>query len=124
MIRVFFDHQYKFLGNNIRTFYEILISELKKDNEFTIIESDDIKISKKILREEQYDIFHPTGVDNYFLKMISDKKKMAKHEKFYKEYFLRGGEPFYAGVHGPEFLEKARKKQNKKQLRMLYLKQI
>ena len=31
MIRVFFDHQYKFLGNNIRTFYEIIISELKKE---------------------------------------------------------------------------------------------
>lgn len=76
MIRVFFDHQYKFLGNNIRTFYEILISELKKDNEFFIIESEDIKTSKKILYDEQYEIFHPTGMDNYFLNLVSSKKKM------------------------------------------------
>ena len=68
MIRVFFDHQYKFLGNNIRTFYEILISELKKDNEFFIIESEDIKESRKILLQEKFDIFHPTGMDNYFIK--------------------------------------------------------
>lgn len=96
MIRVFFDHQYKFLGNNIRTFYETLIYNLKLDSEFTIIESVDIKMSKKILREEQYDIFHPTGMDNYFLKMISDKKKMVifipdmideiLHEKVVKEF--------------------------------------
>ena len=49
---------------------------------------------------------------------LSDKKKMAKHEKFYKEYFLRGGEPFYAGVHGPEFLEKFRKKKKNPNLRV------
>ncbi len=41
---------------------------------------------------------------------LSDKKKMAKHEEFYKRYFLKGGEPFHANVHGPELLEKARKK--------------
>mgnify|MGYP003309648369 CR=1 FL=1 len=51
-------------------------------------------------------------------KSLSDKKKMAKHEKFYKEYFLRGGEPFYAGVHGPEFLEKFRKKKKNPSLRV------
>ena len=26
-------------------------------------------------------------------------------EKFYNEYFRKGGEPMYAGVHGPAFLE-------------------
>ena len=41
---------------------------------------------------------------------LSDTKKMAKHEEFYKRYFLKGGEPFHANVHGPELLEKARKK--------------
>lgn len=41
---------------------------------------------------------------------LADKKKMAKHEAFYRDYFLKGGEPFYAGVHGPAFLEKERKK--------------
>lgn len=44
------------------------------------------------------------------LERVSDTKKMEKHEAFYKEYFLKGGEPFYAGVHGPELLEKFRKK--------------
>lgn len=96
MIRVFFDHQYKFLGNNIRTFYEILISELKKDNEFFIIESEDIKESKKILLQENFDIFHPTGIDNYFIKSISDKKQLIVfipdmideilHDKVVKEF--------------------------------------
>jgi hypothetical protein len=37
---------------------------------------------------------------------------------FYKDYFLKDGEPFYAGVHGPEFLEKARKKQKNPNLRV------
>lgn len=41
---------------------------------------------------------------------LADKKKMAKHEAFYRDYFLKGGEPYYAAVHGPEFLEKERKK--------------
>lgn len=49
---------------------------------------------------------------------LTDKKKMAKHEQFYKEYFLKGGEPMYAGVHGPAFLEKARKKQKNPNLRV------
>lgn len=30
---------------------------------------------------------------------LADEKKMKRHEQFYKEYFLKGGEPFYAGVH-------------------------
>ncbi len=41
---------------------------------------------------------------------LADKKKMKKHEIFYRDYFLKGGEPYYAGVHGPAFLEKERKK--------------
>lgn len=41
---------------------------------------------------------------------ISDTEKMCKHEAFYREYFLKGGEPFYAGVHGHDLLDKARKK--------------
>ncbi len=52
-----------------------------------------------------------------FLK-LQNEKKMAKHEKFYKEYFEYGGEPFYAGVHGPAFLEKARIKQKNPALRV------
>lgn len=49
---------------------------------------------------------------------LADKKKMAKHEKFYKEYFLQNGEPFHANVHGPELLEKERKKKKNPNLRV------
>ena len=49
---------------------------------------------------------------------LANKEKMAKHVTFYKRYFLKGGEPMYAGVHGPAFLEKARKKQKNPELRV------
>ncbi len=49
---------------------------------------------------------------------LADSKKMAKHELFYKKYFLKGGEPFYAGVHGPAFLENYRKKKKNPNLRV------
>ncbi len=52
------------------------------------------------------------------LKTVEEKKKWDKHENWYREYFAKGGEPFYAGVHGPEFLEKARKKQKNPNLRV------
>ncbi|MBQ4365995.1 MAG: hypothetical protein II804_06985 [Clostridia bacterium] len=49
---------------------------------------------------------------------LSNKEKMAKHAQFYKRYFLKGGEPMYAGVHGPAFLEKTRKKLKNPNLRV------
>lgn len=49
---------------------------------------------------------------------LGNTKKQEKAEKFYREYFLKGGEPMYAGVHGPAFLEKARKKQKNPDLRV------
>ena len=49
---------------------------------------------------------------------LSDKAKMAKHEEFYKRYFLKGGEPFHANVHGPELLEKYRAKKKNPDLRV------
>lgn len=52
------------------------------------------------------------------LKVVSEKKKWDKHEKWYTEYFAKGGEPFYAGVHGPEFLEKTRIKKKNPNLRV------
>ena len=52
------------------------------------------------------------------LKKVSEKKKWDKHEKFYREYFEKGGEPFYAGVHGPDFLEKARIKTKNPDMRV------
>ena len=44
------------------------------------------------------------------LEKSRDQKRLAKGQAFYQEYFAKGGEPFYAGVHGPELLEKERKK--------------
>ena len=59
--------------------------------------------------------------ENYIieeLERVKNEKKMKKHEKFYLDYFAEGGEPFYAGVHGPEFLEKMRKKKKNPNLRV------
>ena len=44
------------------------------------------------------------------LKNLADKEKMAKAAEFYKNFFLKDGEPFYAGVHGHDMLDKAREK--------------
>lgn len=52
------------------------------------------------------------------LQNLTNTKKMERHEKFYKEYFAKGGEPFYAGVHGPAFLEKQRIKKKNPDLRV------
>ncbi len=49
---------------------------------------------------------------------LSDTEKMKRHEDFYKRYFLKGGEPFHANVHGPELLEKYRKKKKNPNLRV------
>ncbi len=49
---------------------------------------------------------------------LADKEKMQRHADFYKHYFLRGGEPMYAGVHGPEFLEQTRIKKKNPELRV------
>lgn len=52
--------------------------------------------------------------EEYIVKELErsrDEKRLAKGQKFYQEYFAKGGEPFYAGVHGPELLEKERKKE-------------
>lgn len=46
------------------------------------------------------------------LRAAEDTQKEKKHEEFYREYFSTGGAPFYAAVHGTEFLEKYRKKTN------------
>ncbi len=52
------------------------------------------------------------------LEMLQNTEKTKKHEKFYREYFAKGGEPFYAGVHGPAFLEKQRIKKKNPNLRV------
>lgn len=52
------------------------------------------------------------------LKKQENTEKMKKHEEFYKDYFLKNGEPFYAAVHGPEFLEAYRKKKKNPNIRV------
>lgn len=52
------------------------------------------------------------------LARLEDTERLKKDEEFYRNYFLKGGEPFYAGIHGPAFLEKARAKQKNPDLRV------
>lgn len=52
------------------------------------------------------------------LENVCNTKKMQRHEKFYKEYFLKGGTPYYAGFHGSEFLDKYRKKKKDPSIRV------
>ena len=47
------------------------------------------------------------------LKMLEDKKMFDKGAAFYKEYWLKDGEPFYAGIHGHNVLDKYRKKESR-----------
>lgn len=49
---------------------------------------------------------------------LGNEKKMKKHVEFYKDYFIKNGEPFYAAVHGPEFLEKTRKRKKDPNIRV------
>ena len=44
------------------------------------------------------------------LAYLADEKKHGKDREFYINYWKENGEPFYAGVHGPDLLNKARKK--------------
>lgn len=66
----------------------------------------------------------PKATDSYEqyikreLKNLSNEKRMAKHENFYKEYFLKNGEPFYAAVHGMDFLNAYRKKKKNPEARV------
>lgn len=51
--------------------------------------------------------------EDYIKKEHEKMKNTARLEKsaeFYKQYFAKGGEPGYAGIHGPEFLERERKR--------------
>ena len=52
------------------------------------------------------------------LKLAGDEKRMQKGAAFYKAYFEKGGEPFYAGVHGPELLERERRRKRNPALRV------
>lgn len=66
----------------------------------------------------------PKALDSYEkaiadeLEKASDEKKNARHEKFLREYFLQYGEPFYAAVHGMDFLNRYRRKKKDPSLRV------
>lgn len=49
---------------------------------------------------------------------LADTNRYEKDKKFYMDYWTQNGEPFYAGVHGPAFLEKMRKKTKNPNLRV------
>jgi hypothetical protein len=76
MITILFDHQYKFLGNNLKTFFEMLISGLEEDSDFNVIVSSNKDESIVLLRNQEFDIFQPTGLDNYFIDGISATKQL------------------------------------------------
>lgn len=66
----------------------------------------------------------PAPADSYEEYIINehantrDEEKMKKHEEFYKDYFLKNGEPFYAAVHGMDFLNAYRKKKKNPDIRV------
>ena len=72
----------------------------------------DTRMPKPLPRYEDYIIEEFTR--------LADKEKMHRHVEFYKHYFLRGGEPMYAGVHGPDLLEQTRIKKKNPELRVPY----
>ncbi len=59
--------------------------------------------------------------EDYIIKeheRCSNAERFEKDRKFYDEYFRSAGEPSYCGVHGPEFLEKERKKKKNPDLKV------
>ena len=63
----------------------------------------------------------PDSYEKYIineLEKLTDEKKLQKHENFYREYFLKHGEPFYAAVHGMDFLNAYRKKKKNPEARV------
>lgn len=53
------------------------------------------------------------------LEYMADEKKMNVDKKFFTEFFLKDGEPFYAAVHGSDLLHEKRLKKKKPNLRYL-----
>lgn len=79
-----------------------------------------LRVYRSLRRGEEM----PAPLDSYSeyieetLEKCKNEKKMKKHEEFYKDYFLKNGEPFYAAVHGSEFLEKYRAKKKNPNIRV------
>ena len=78
------------------------------------------RVYKALLKGEEM----PPALDSFEehvqsdLKLSADTDKMAKHEAFYKDYFLENGEPYYAGVHGHEYLDAYRAKKKNPNIRV------
>lgn len=78
------------------------------------------RVYKALLKGDEI----PPALDSYEeyiqneLIKCSNEKKQKKHEEFYKEYFLKNGEPYYAAVHGHEFLDAYRKKKKNPDIRV------
>lgn len=78
----------------------------------------------KVYKSLKYGDPMPAPLDRYEdyiveeLERIKDEKKNARHKAFYTDYFLKGGEPMYASIHGMEFLNKYRKKKKNPNLRV------
>lgn len=51
------------------------------------------------------------------LEYIGNPENLKMEEEFYTEFFMKDGDPIYAGVHGPELLEKERIKKKNPELR-------
>lgn len=59
--------------------------------------------------------------EDYIIKeheRCANEERFEKDKQFYEKYLSGAGEPFYAGVHGMEFLEKERKKKKNPDLRV------
>ncbi len=78
------------------------------------------RVYKALLKGEEI----PPALDSYEeyvekeIAKCSNEEKQKKHEEFYKEYFLKNGEPYYAGVHGHEYLDAYRKKKKNPDIRV------
>lgn len=81
MIKIFFDHQYE-LNNKLweYRYFKLLVSELLKDENFEIIHTINKEQSLYVLKNDShFDIFCPTGLDNYYLKKLKYNKKLCLH---------------------------------------------
>lgn len=89
MIRIFFDHQCE-LNKKLweYRFFNLLINELSEDNEFEIIHSINEIDSLDLLKDNEFDIFCPTGLNKYYLKKLNHNKKLCLfiHNMIYDIY--------------------------------------
>lgn len=49
---------------------------------------------------------------------LADKAKVKRDEDFYRDFWIKDGMPFYAGIHGPDILDREREKKNDPNIRI------